>query len=149
MAAIDRLIELLPDGLLMRVERAYGLVLKRTADHRLGYAAIQAAHRVLGRAIGATVKAPGVTPVAVAKQTMEKFFLPILQPAGADDRDYTFEFGACPYGLEAGSKDLCHAIMSLEEEIVGTIGGELVIESRIAEGAPTCRFTVRNAGSRT
>jgi hypothetical protein len=35
--------------------------------------------------------------------------------------------------------------MNLEEELMRQLGGELIIEERIAEGAARCRFTVRNA----
>jgi hypothetical protein len=36
--------------------------------------------------------------------------------------------------------------MRLEESLVAALGGELVIEERIADGAPGCRFVVRGGG---
>jgi len=147
MAAIDRLLDLLPDPILMRVERAYGATLARLADHRAGHRGVEAAHRLLGKAIGVIARSPAVAggrgPEQVARRTMEKFFLPILEPLPAAAGGYAFEFTRCPYGLGPGTGALCHAIMNLEEEIVRSMGGELIIEARIAEGAPRCRFTVR------
>ena len=41
--------------------------------------------------------------------------------------------------------ELCYAVMNFEEELVRALGGKLTIPERIPEGAPKCRFQVRNA----
>lgn len=44
-----------------------------------------------------------------------------------------------------GSEDreLCHAVMSFEEKLVRSLGGQLTILERIPEGAARCRFLVQ------
>jgi len=115
---------------------------------------VDVAHRALGRALGRVSElarlAPDKTATAVAHQTMEKFFLPILTDQETDRLDrpgseYRFSFTACPYALDSdGDAELCHAIMAFEERLVERIGGTLHIERRIAEGAPRCKFRVTN-----
>jgi hypothetical protein len=74
---------------------------------------------------------------------MEKFFLPIFDSNGEESGSWTFTLRECPYRLTRGEYGpLCHAIMNLEQQLVRELGGELRIETRIAEGASVCRFTV-------
>jgi hypothetical protein len=150
MDRIDRVFALLPDRTLMRAEAAYGAFLKRAANHRIGRVLVRISHRALARVTGRVLRltraTEGQAPAKVAKRTMEKFFLPILEPLREDDASFSFEFHECPYGLKNGAEpELCHAIMNLEEELMKELGGRLVIEERIAEGAPRCRFTVKTA----
>ena len=152
-SALDRLFRLLPDGALAAAERVYGALLLRVADHGPGRFLVAAGHRLLARGLGRVAGVTGLSgelpPVELAHRTMKKFFLPILDEPEArpspEDTSWTFSFKACPYGLAGGGadRDMCHAIMNLEEELMRQVGGELVIEQRIAEGAPMCRFTVR------
>jgi hypothetical protein len=154
MTSFERLLRHVPDDALMRAERLYGAALERTASHPVGRVVVRVAHRAAAKGLGKVARATGFTgdlpPVAVAKKTMTKFFLPILDedwpaPRGSSE-PWTFEFTSCPYGLTAKSDGrLCHAIMNLEEELVRQLGGELVIEERIAEGASRCRFTVKSS----
>ena len=43
---------------------------------------------------------------------------------------------------DKGHAGLCRAAMTFEEEVVRRLGGRLLIERRIPEGAPKCAFRV-------
>ncbi|MHB8875703.1 MAG: hypothetical protein ACYC8T_18615 [Myxococcaceae bacterium] len=150
MSKLRALYERIPAGALMSAERLYGWALKRVADHFVGHRLVSAAHGGAGKALGVVATRAGLRQgedaVSAARLTMETYFAPILT-AGEDgkDGDWSFEFTRCPYGLTGSAEGpLCHAIMRLEEGLVRELGGELIIEERIAEGAERCRFRVRN-----
>jgi len=135
----------------MRAERFYGALLIRAANHRAGRWLVARAHENAGRAVGAVVDKlvdDREDALGISRHTMERYFLPILESDSRDDAEgWSFELTRCPYGLtDASEGPLCHAIMKLEESIVHELGGELLIEARIAEGAERCRFRVRSVG---
>ena len=147
MSKLDRLLARLPDGSLMAGEKAYGRTLRVIGDHPIGRRVIAKTHQQMARAIATVLKAAelqgDLSAVELSKKTMEKFFAPLLDVVEESGDTYTFTFSRCPYSLQNGELALCHAIMNLEEELVHELGGELLIEKRLAGGDGHCRFSVQ------
>ncbi|MBW1988106.1 MAG: hypothetical protein JRI97_01030, partial [Deltaproteobacteria bacterium] len=60
------------------------------------------------------------------------------------DTQFCWEVDACPWGFcRPGQAGPCDAAMDLDRTYTRLLGGELVIEERIAEGKTRCRFTTR------
>ncbi len=63
---------------------------------------------------------------------------------GGDEKSFRMEVERCPYGFcKPEAFGVCDAAMDLDRTYIRLLGGELVIEERLAGGSDKCRFTVR------
>ncbi len=150
MSKMEILLGPVPDDLLMNVMNRYGGLLKTLARSPHACDVVRLVHLWLGKLTAAAAGVTGIydgrDAVEISRLMMDKFFSSIMEVERAGEREWTFSFSKCPYGIE-GEEDheLCHAVMNLEHEIVRGLGGTLDILERIPEGASRCRFTVRSS----
>jgi len=126
-----------------------GPLLKRFANHRPGRFFIRRfSHGGLGRIGVRLARAArlleGRGTVELALFVLWYFFEPFMEELTVTEEEAIFFLNRCPYGWRTG-KDaaLCDAVMQLERELVAGIGGTLIIEETIPEGAPKCRFKLQ------
>lgn len=149
---IEDLCTRLPRGTIARIMAAEGPVLKKCADHRIGYFIIRnVTHGGLARAGIRLARLAhlleGRNPVEVSLFVLRYFFEPFLEEATVTDEEAHFFLTRCPYGWSTRDHlALCDAVMQLERDLVSGIGASLVIHETIPEGAPKCRFTIRRCG---
>lgn len=148
MPGIEDIYRRFPRGTLDRIMKIEGPVLKAIADNRTGrFIVRKVTHGGLGR-VGIqfarmTGLLEGRAPIALAMGMLRYFFEPILEEVSADESKAVFALTSCPYGWSPeGDEAICDAVMDLERELVSGMGATLVIEERIPQGAPKCRFTL-------
>ena len=146
---IEDLCSLLPRGTISGLMALEGPLLRRFANHTLGRFFIRrVSHGGLGR-LGAGLARTarlleGRSPVELALFVLWYFFEPFMEEVRVSDEEAVFFLNRCPYGWRTGEDaPLCDAVMQLERELVAGMGGTLIIEETIPEGAPKCRFTLR------
>jgi len=149
MSKMGDLYEKLPDDGVMNVMNAYGNLLSSVANNAAGCGIVELAHRAVGGLFSDTVKLLKLDedrgPLDVGREFIEKFFGTIVESVSEDSEEWVFTLERCPYGFcEEGQLDLCRAAMNFEEEAIRRLGGELVIEERITEGASKCRLKLKN-----
>ena len=141
----------LPRGTIAGIMAFEGPVLRRLANHRIGYFMVRHfTHGGLGRIAVLLARLAhlleGRNPIDVSIFILRHFFEAFLEEARMTDEEAVFFLTRCPYGLRT-QKDiqLCDAVMQLERELVTGIGASLIIEETIPKGAHKCRFTIRVA----
>ncbi len=142
---------MLPRGTIAKVMAFQGPVLKRCADHKMGYWVIRnithgGVARFTLRAARRIGLLKGLSPIETVVFVMRYFFETHLELRALTDTEVHFCLLRCPYGWKGeGDVNLCDAVMQFERELAKGIGTMLVIEERIPDGAPACRFRVRVA----
>jgi hypothetical protein len=151
MLKVEDLCTTLPRGTIAGLMAIEGPVLKRLANHRIGYFMIRNfTHGGLAR-MGVRFARlahllQGCDPVELSLFVLRYFFEPFLEEVTVTDEEAVFFLTRCPYGWSTGDHVLlCDAVMQLERELVAGIGASLLIHETIPEGAPKCRFTLRAA----
>lgn len=155
MIRVEDLCSLLPRGTIAELMALEGPVLRKCADHGPGRFLIRNfTHGGVGRlSVGIARKTgllKGRRPVELALSVLRYFFEPFLEEVLVTEEAAVFFLNQCPYGWRVrGDERLCNAVMQLERELVSGIGGELVIEETIPQGATKCRFTIRSGSTKT
>lgn len=149
MSKMSDLYEKMPQNAVMDAMGAYGKMLMSVGNNDMGRQVVELMHRGVGKTIGAITKLTDASEsrdaVEVAKEFMEYFFYSIMDVEQESAEELVVTMSECPYGYcDNEHSDLCRATMNLEEEMIDQLGGELVIEESIAEGASKCRFRIRN-----
>ena len=146
---IEDLCALLPRSTISGLMALEGPLLRRLANHGPGrFFVSHVSHGGLGR-LGAGLARTarlleGRSPVELALFVLWYFFEPFMEEVRVSDEEAVFFLNRCPYGWRTGEDaPLCDAVMQLERELVAGMGGTLIIEETIPEGAPKCRFTLR------
>ena len=149
MVRVEDLCSLLPKQTLAGLMALEGPVLRKWADNGPGRFLLRhVTHGGLGRLSVGIARATGLLngrrPVELSLSVLRYYFAPFLEEVHVTEEEAVFFLTRCPYGWCDG-KDarLCDAVMQLERELVAGLGGELVIQETIPQGAPKCRFTLR------
>lgn len=149
MSKMSDLYEKTPRNAVMDAMGAYGKILMSVGNNDMGRQLVELMHRGIGKTIGGITKltdaAESRETVEVVKEFMEYFFYSIIAVEEESTEELVVTMSECPYGY-CGEEhsDLCRATMNLEQEMIDQLGGELIIEESIAEGANKCRFRIRN-----
>jgi hypothetical protein len=149
MSGMNKIFDRLSDDFFMNALGRYGRVMMSIENTAPGRALIESMHHAAGRASAALVKAAkldeGAPATEIGREFVEKFFSEITSVVSEKDGEFEFTFESCPYGFSgADQSELCRAAMNFEEQFIENLGGSLVIEERIPDGAPKCRFRVVN-----
>lgn len=149
MSKLENVYNAIPSDIVMKAMPAYGTLLNMVGGSEAGRKIIETAHRMAGKTVSGLAKITGATEdreaVEIITEFVEKFFPDITEFQEKGD-ELAFTFSECPYGYCSDDQgELCRATMNLEEEAIAQLGGELIIEERIAEGASQCRFRVKNS----
>ncbi len=148
MSKLTNVIEKLPQGAMMSVMALGGEAMKHVANSEKGWVMIEKMQGGLGKTIAATAKAArvdeGRPAVEILKEIIEYFFAEVAEPVSDSADEYLVEFTRCPYGFVEGDSGLCHSAMAFEERSAESLGGRMIIEARLADGAPRCRFRIVN-----
>lgn len=149
MSKLESIYNVIPSEALMKVMPMYGSLLNMAGGSEVGQKVIETVHKMAGKTAAGLAKMTGVTEdreaVEITREFLEKFFADITEYE-EDGEELAFSFSECPYGYCSEDQgDLCRATMNLEEEAIAQLGGELIIEERIAEGAERCKFRVLNS----
>lgn len=143
---VEDVITLLPRRSIAGIMSLEGPVLRRLADHGPGRFLIKhVSHGGLGRAGIRLARVAGLLqgrqPVELSLSVLRYFFESYLEVVRVIPEECVFLLNRCPYGWkEPSDRLLCDAVMQFERELVTGLGGSLVIEETIPQGAPKCRF---------
>jgi len=108
---------------------------------------VTVAHGFVGKRVARRMKQLGLDEdrgaVEISSEFIHRFFGDITEEENESPVEWTFEFSECPYGFREGRHSMmCRAAMKFEERVVEGLGGRLIIEERIPDGAARCRFRV-------
>ena len=149
MLTIEEICSLWPKRTISTLMALEGPVLRRVADNRPGLFLVRrVSHGGLGRSSIRLARAAGLlegrSPVELSMSVLRYFFEPFLEEVRVSESVALFFLTRCPYGWrEGGDARLCDAVMELERELVAGLGGTLIIEETIPEGASKCRFLLK------